>query len=216
MAVSQNKERRHPLSFRILHELIMLSIIILIVTGFYIHRPFVGGAGFLMYLTRGVHIFFAIVLIITVVIRIITMFVGKDRDWRSFIPTASDIKLLPKVINYYAYIEKEVDIKKKYNPLQMISYCLAFVLIVFQILSGIALKYPEAGGIRWFDYGWFNNSIEVRMAHFVVTWLFIMFLMIHVYLTVREKFAEIKEMHLLSDSEEAKETQEPSKEPAVE
>jgi Ni/Fe-hydrogenase 1 B-type cytochrome subunit len=182
----------------------MVSILLLILTGFYIHRPYVGGAGFLMSLMRGVHFFFAAVLIITTVARVVAMFVGKDRDWRSFIPTGADFKLLPRVINYYAYIEKEPVIKKKYNPLQMISYCLAFILIIFQILSGIALKYPD-GALSWFNYGWLNNEIETRMAHFVVTWLFIMFLMIHVYLTIREKFSEMKEMHLLSSSEEGKE-----------
>jgi Ni/Fe-hydrogenase 1 B-type cytochrome subunit len=204
MANSKNIEARHPMSFRILHELIMVSILLLIITGFYIHRPFVGGGGFLMSLMRGVHFFFAIVLIITTIARVVAMFVGKDRDWRSFIPTGADFKLLPRVLNYYAYIEKEPVIRKKYNPLQMISYCLAFVLIIFQILSGIALKYPD-GAFSWFNYGWLNNEIETRMAHFVVTWLFIMFLMIHVYLTIREKFSEIKEMHLLSGTEENKE-----------
>ena len=198
------EEKRHPLSFRILHELIMASIIILIITGFYIHRPFVGGGGFLMATVRGVHFFFAAVLVISTIIRVIGMFVGKDRDWRSFVPTGSDIKLLPGVISYYAYLSREPVLKKKYNPLQMFSYCLAFVLIVFQALSGLALMWPSAFG--WFNYSWFQNSIEVRIAHFVVTWLFIMFLMIHVYLTIREKFQEIKEMHLLSGDEKEKES----------
>ncbi|RLG93698.1 hypothetical protein DRO37_07585 [Candidatus Bathyarchaeota archaeon] len=196
------KEVRHPLSFRILHEIIMASILMLVVTGFYIHRPFVGGGGFLMTMTRGVHFFFAAILIITVVARIVAMFVGRNRDWRSFIPTGSDFKLLPKIIKYYAYIGKEPELKKKYNPLQMISYCLTFILIIFQIISGLALNYPDTFG--WFNYGWFNDRIDVRMAHFVVTWLFVLFLMIHVYLTIREKFSEIKEMHLLSSSEENK------------
>jgi Ni/Fe-hydrogenase 1 B-type cytochrome subunit len=204
MANLKNNEIRHPMSFRILHELIMVSILLLIITGFYIHRPFVGGAGFLMSLMRGVHFFFAIVLIITIVARVVAMFVGKDRDWRSFIPTGADFKLLPKTINYYAYIGKEPELKKKYNPLQMISYCVVFIFIVFQILSGLALKYPD-GALSWFNYGWLNNEIETRMAHFVVMWLIILFLMIHVYLTIREKFSEIKEMHLLSSTEENKE-----------
>jgi len=205
MANLRNVEARHPMSFRILHELIIVSILLLIITGFYIHRPFVGGAGFLMSLMRGVHFFFAIVLTITAVARVIAMFVGKDRDWRSFIPTGADFKLLPKTINYYAYIGKEPELKKKYNPLQMISYCVVFIFIVFQILSGIALKYPD-GAFSWFNYGWLNNEIETRMAHFVVMWLLIMFLMIHVYLTIREKFSEIKEMHLLSSTEDSRET----------
>jgi len=200
MASIQAKEIRHPMSFRILHEIIMVSILLLIVTGFYIHRPFVGGAGFLMAMMRGVHFFFAAILVIAVVARIINMFVGKDRDWRSFIPTGSDFKLLPRIINYYAYVGKEPELKKKYNPLQMLSYCLAFILIIFQIISGLALKYPD-GAFSWFNYAWFNNEIEVRMAHFVVTWLFVMFMMIHVYLTIREKFSEMKQMHLLSSSD---------------
>jgi Ni/Fe-hydrogenase 1 B-type cytochrome subunit len=178
----------------------MWSILLLIVTGFYIHRPFIGGAGISMSIARGVHFFFAIVLIIAVVSRVIAMFVGSDRDWRSFIPGGSDFKLLPRILSYYAYMAKEPVLKKKYNPLQMISYCMVFLMIVFQILSGLALKYPD-GFMRWWNYSLFNNEIEVRMAHFVVMWLLIMFLMIHVYLTIREKFSEIKEMHLLSSEE---------------
>ncbi|MFC1931542.1 cytochrome b/b6 domain-containing protein [Chloroflexota bacterium] len=202
MAKRQIVESRHPLAFRILHELIMVAIILLILTGFYIHRPFVDGGGFLMSLVRGVHFFAAGILIISAVLRIWGIFVGKNRDWRSFVPTFADIKLLPNVINYYAYLAKEPVIKKKYNPLQMISYCLAFVLVIFQIISGFALQYPD-GWLSWFNYGLFNNEIQARMAHYVVNWLFVMFLMIHVYLTIREKFSEIKEMHLLSGSEES-------------
>ncbi len=180
----------------------MWSILLLIVTGLYIHRPFIGGAGVSMSIARGVHTFFAIVLTITVVARIIAMFVGRDRDWSSFIPGGSDIKLFPKVLGYYAYMSKEPDLKKKYNPLQMCTYSLAFLLIIFQILSGLALKYPYPDNfMSWWNYGIFNNGIDVRIAHYIVMWLFIMFVMIHVYLTVREKFGEIKEMHLLSKEE---------------
>jgi Ni,Fe-hydrogenase I cytochrome b subunit len=86
----------------------------------------------------------------------------------------------------------------------MLTYSLAFVLIIFQILSGLALQYPD-GAFSWFNYGWFNNEIEARIAHFVVMWLFIMFMMIHVYLSIREAFSEIKQMHLLSGNDESEE-----------
>ena len=200
MATTQIEEIRHPVAFRILHLMIVFSILLLIITGFYIHRPFIDGGGFLMSLVRGVHFFAAGILIIAAVLRILGMFFGRNRDWRSFIPTFADIKLLPKTINYYAYLAKEPEIKKKYNPLQMISYSLVFVLIVFQIVSGFALQYPD-GWLSWFNYGLFNNEIQVRMAHFIVNWLFVMFLMIHVYLGIREKFDEIKEMYMLPEVE---------------
>jgi Ni/Fe-hydrogenase 1 B-type cytochrome subunit len=202
MTASQTKEIRHPLMFRILHALILISILILIATGFYMHRPFIGGGGFLMSVARGLHFFVAAVLIVSVVIRIIVMFAGSNRDWRSIIPTGSDFKLLPRALGYYAYIGKELVLKKKYNPLQMISYSLIFIMIIFQIFSGFALLYPD-GWMSWFNYGLFNNEIQVRMAHYIVNWLFVLFLMIHVYLGIRETFPELKEMHLFSNEEES-------------
>ena len=65
----------------------MWSILLLVVTGFYIHYPFVDGQGFLMSLARGVHFLFAGVLTVAGLARFIMMFVGKNRDWKSFIPT---------------------------------------------------------------------------------------------------------------------------------
>lgn len=198
-------QERHPLVFRILHEVILTAILLLILTGFYIHRPFIGGGGFLMSLVRGVHFFAAAVLIIGVILRVFAMFVGSSRDWRSFIPSFSDIALLPRVINYYAYISKKPDFKKKYNPLQMISYCLIFLLIIFQIISGFAMQYPD-GWLSWFNYGLFSTEIHTRIAHYIVSWLFILFMMIHVYLTIRENFKEIADMHLPVRVEEESES----------
>jgi len=183
--------------------MIVSSILLLIITGFYIHRPFIDGGGFLMSLVRGVHFFSAGILIIGAILRILGMFFGHNRDWRSFIPTFADIKLLPNTINYYAYLTKEPELKRKYNPLQMISYSLIFVLVIFQIVSGFALQYPD-GWFSWFNYGLFNNEIQVRVVHYIVNWLFVMFLMIHVYLGIREKFDEIKEMYMLPSAEESR------------
>ena len=197
---SQQNTSRHPIAFRILHEVIIVSVILLIITGFYIHRPFVGGAGFLMSMMRGVHFFFAAVLIIAVIIRLISMFVGKDRDWSSFIPTWSDIVLLPRMLAYYLHLGKEPVVTKKYNPLQMFSYCFAFILIIFQILTGFALNYPD-GAMSWMSYGMFNNEIAVRIAHFIATWILVIFVMFHVYMAIRENFSEIKQMHLLKDED---------------
>jgi len=207
MVNKQNEMIRHPLKHRILHEIIMVAILLLVFTGFYIHRPFIGGAGFLMSMSRGVHYFAAIMLIVATVLRVWCMLVGTSRDCRLFIPTWADMKLLPKVINYYAYIGDQPVISRKYNTLQMLTYCFIFILVIFQILSGLALKYPD-GFMYWFNYRLFDNEIEVRMAHFVVDWLFVIFLMIHVYLNLREKPSELKDMHLFSGSYKSEEATE--------
>ena len=78
------------------------------------------------------------------------------------------------------------------------------MLVIFQITSGFALQYPD-GWLSWFNYGLFHNEIEVRIAHYIVTWLFVLFLMVHVYLVICEEFDEIREMHLLSKARKSQE-----------
>ncbi|MBL7209031.1 MAG: cytochrome b/b6 domain-containing protein [Dehalococcoidia bacterium] len=202
MAQAQAKIPPRPLSLRVLHEALMAAILLLIVTGFYIHRPFVAdGGGFLMSLMRGVHFFAAAVLIVVAVLRIIRMFVGPNKDWQSFIPTGADLKLFLRFVNYYARVATKPQIEKRYNPFQMLSYILVFLLVIFQIITGFTLLYPD-GWLRFISYGIFNNEINVRVAHLILTWIFLLFLMIHVYLGIRESFQEMKGMHLLSDTEE--------------
>lgn len=202
MAEPQIQAERHPIPYRILHLVIITMVLILIVTGFYIHRPFIGGGGFLMSLAQGVHFFATGILIIGIVLRILAMFFGRNRDWPSFIPNGEDIKLIPAVIAHYLHLRDMPELTKKYNPLQMITYIGVFLLAIFQIITGFALLYPE-GWLGFINYGIFNNEIETRMAHYIITWLFVLFLMIHVYLGIRENFPEIKVMYLMTKEEEA-------------
>jgi Ni,Fe-hydrogenase I cytochrome b subunit len=50
-------------------------------------------------------------------------------------------------------------------------------------------------------YGLFNNEIQVRLAHYIVTWAFVLFLMIHIYLSIREGLQEMKDIHLVPTEE---------------
>jgi len=201
MAKSQAPKARHPMLNRILHETIMASIILLALTGFYIHAPFINnGGGFLMALMRGVHFAAAGILVVAFVVRVIWMFVSPSRDWKNFIPGFRDLLLLPKVLLHYAHISKKPNIVKKYNPLQMLAYCMAYVLAFFQILTGFMLQYPD-GILRPITYGVFGNSVNVRVSHYIVSWIFVIFILIHVYMAIRESFKDIKEIHLFSKGE---------------
>ena len=201
MSESQIKFPAHPVTDRILHSLILFSILLLCVTGLYIHKPWMAdGWGFMMSLMRGVHFLCAAVLLVAVIFRIVRMFVGRNKDWRNFIPNGEDMRLFGTFINYYARIRSKPVNKKRYNALQMLSYCLMFVLAIFQIVTGFILLYPEAlGGL---SYGVFGNEINARVAHYIVTWIFIIFLMIHDYLSIRESLHEMKEMHVMQTPDE--------------
>ena len=197
MAVLQPSVVRHPLAYRILHELRMTAILLLIITGWYIHRPFIAdGGGFLMSLMRGVHFFAAGLLIIIVLFRILGTFTGPYRDWPSFIPRGRDFKLMPKVIAHYLHLGPMPDIKGKYNFIQMATYIWLLFLILFQIITGFVLQYPD-GWLSWFTYGIFNDEIGVRLAHYIFTWLFLFFVLIHTYLGIRESSHMMKDIHLL-------------------
>ncbi len=204
MAELKTKLPPHPLVNRILHMILLTAIIILIITGLYIHKPWIGdGGGFLMALMRGVHFLFAAVLIVAVVFRVVRMFWGRDKDVKGFIPDDEDWKILPEVFNYYARLGKKPLQKKRYNPLQMSTYVMVFVMAIFQIITGFILQYPD-GILSPITYGVFNNEINVRVAHYIVTWMFILFLIVHIYLGIRESIHEMKEMHLMKTSDEEK------------
>lgn len=202
MANSDVQEKRHPTVFLILLRLILVSVILLIVTGLYIHYPFIdNGGGFLMSLMRGVHFFFAGILAISVVLRVILMFFGKNRDWSSFLWNFRDIALLPKVIAHYLHLGDMPKLTKKYNPLQMLTYTFIFLLAIFQIVFGFALMYPE-GWLGWLNYGIFGTEVNTRIAHYITMWIFVLFLIVHTYLVIKDSFKETKEVFMVKGSEE--------------
>ena len=174
MANSDVQQKRHPLVFLILLRLILVSVLLLIVTGLYIHYPFINnGGGFLMSLMRGVHFFAAGILTISVVLRVILMFFGKNRDWSSFLWNFRDIALLPKVILHYMHLGDMPKLTKKYNPLQMLTYTFIFLLAIFQIVFGFALMYPD-GWLGWLNYGIFGTEVNTRIAHYITMWIFVL------------------------------------------
>ena len=206
MANLKVQKARHPLVFLILLRLILVSALLLIITGLYIHRPFIdNGWGFLMILMRGVHVFAAGILTISVVLRVILMFFGKYRDWSSFLPNWKDITVLPKVVAHYMHLRAMPELTKKYNPLQMMTYTAIFMLAIFQIISGFAMMYPD-GWLAWLNYGIFGTEVNTRIAHYIINWIFILFLIIHTYLAIRDSLNETKEVFMLGSSEEKQET----------
>jgi len=154
-----------------------------------------------MALMRGVHFFAAGILTISVVLRVILMFFGKNRDWSSFLWNFRDIALLPKVIAHYLHLSDMPKLTKKYNPLQMMTYSVIFLLAIFQIFFGFALMYPD-GWLGWLNYGIFGTEVNTRIAHYITMWIFVLFLIIHTYLVIKDSFKETKEVFMVEDSEE--------------
>ena len=75
MAHLAHYREAHPLPFRITHWVNLISMILLIVTGFCIHFPFWPE---FMGIARGVHIFLGFVIAINAVVRVILAFFVKS------------------------------------------------------------------------------------------------------------------------------------------
>lgn len=75
MAHLAHYREAHPLPFIITHWINLIAMILLIITGFYIHFPF--GAGF-MGIARGTHVFCGFVLLINCLVRVVMAFFIKS------------------------------------------------------------------------------------------------------------------------------------------
>ena len=176
-------ELRHPLWLRLLHWSNMISITMLCLTGFYIHAPRTFGWLFAtMDNARTTHFAFAMVLFVGVVVRLYMAFA--TGDWRNIVyEPIKDTKKFPSMIKYYLFLAKDHPYYGKYNPGQKGMYTGVFVLALFQVLSGFILYKPE----YFASWAYFlGGYLVVRILHYIVTWIFILMVMIHVYLDVAE------------------------------
>lgn len=183
---------------RVMHWIAAVSIVALIVTGFYIGRPYFmtgteDATSFAMGWMRFIHFTAAAVLIATGIVRAYWLFVGnKFERWSSLFPWhpedwANALRVLKKYVLIYP---ERTPHYLGHNPLQQISYTALYGLVLVQAITGFAM-YGQANptGFFYSAFGWvvpLLGGIQlVHFLHHVLTWVFIVFIPVHVYLTVR-------------------------------
>jgi Ni/Fe-hydrogenase 1 B-type cytochrome subunit len=187
----------HPLPAIVLHGVHMVSMLVLIFSGFYIHYPFfAGGMGAL----RTAHFVAMFVLVITLVLRVYWAFAGSGSagsgsrrlvaDWKHFGPEPANRGQMLETLKYYLFIRTTHPRCAKFNTLQKGTYAAWLVLIVVQALTGLAMWSPTAGALQPLTYA-LGGVTQVRVDHYLVMWLFIVTLMVHVYLSVAEAWVQI-------------------------
>ncbi len=181
-------ELRHPLWLRLLHWLNMISITMLCLTGYYIHAPETFRLFENMDNARTAHFAFAMILVFGVVARVYLGIVTKD--WHNIIyQPIEDTKKLPSMIKYYTFLAKDHPFYGKYNPGQKGMYTAVLVLAIFQIISGFILYKPESFTAAAYFFG---GYLAVRILHYIVTWIFVFMVLVHVYLDVAEGLPVLK------------------------
>ena len=200
MAHLAHYDEAHPLPFRITHWINLVAMIFLIISGCIIHFPFVPGV---MGVARGAHIFFGFVLTINCLVRVIMAFVVKSaptggtrvvvKDYKTWLPQADNRHQLGAWIKYYLFMKKDHPQSAKLGVPQKISYLLIPVLILIMFVTGLCIWGPTMGATAGLTAA-LGGTMAVRIIHYFMMFVFIIFTFIHVYLANIEGFAPSKLM----------------------
>ena len=181
---------------RINHWGMVISIFILIATGFYIAGPFTVYEGetvkkFFMGDVRFVHILFGVFLSFIFIWRVYLAFFSKfHADWKDFF-AFTDWPNTVKQLKYYALVSKEpAEHKYLYGPMQSLAYGGLMVMILFIVLTGVILMgagyHAGLTGLIYKIVKPFENLVGglamVRWIHHILTWCFILFVVVHIYM----------------------------------
>lgn len=188
---------------RAMHWAAAAAIVVLAVTGFYIGRPYfiTGGEAvdhYLMGWMRFLHFTAAGVFVATGIVRAYWLLAGNQferfkalfpirlRDWVNGL----------KQVKYYLMIQPEkAPHYLGHNPLQQFSYTGMYGVALIMVATGFAM-YGQAnpGGFFYTLFGWvvpLLGGIQiVHFVHHVMTWVFLIFVPIHVYLALRADLLE--------------------------
>lgn len=188
---------------RAMHWIAAICLVTLIVTGFYIGRPYFATSGeasahFLMGKVRFVHFTAAAVLVMTGIVRAYWLIAGNqfERLPALFPVTPRNMRNLVKTAMGYATLQPERQPNFiGHNPLQQWSYTLFYAMTLVMVATGFTL-YGQSNpdGLIFRAFAWLPPLLGglqgVRFVHHVLTWLFIIFVLLHVYLSIRSDYVE--------------------------
>ena len=186
---------------RLWHWVTVFSVLVLCVSGYFIGSPLPTMPGeaidnYLMGYIRFAHFTAGYIVAIAFIGRIYWAMVGNSHARELFFPKLATRKWWREAIHevrWYLFLEKT---PKKYighNPLGQLAMFFFFVLgMIFMIITGFALYGEGLGQDSWADvvFGWvipaMGQSQDVHTWHHLGMWYLITFIMIHVYVAVRE------------------------------
>jgi Ni/Fe-hydrogenase b-type cytochrome subunit len=180
-----------------MHWTAAACIVVLVVTGFSLGKPYFfvreGGPHFVTVWMRFLHLTAAAVLVATGIFRAWLLLAGNRFErWTALVPhTLRDLRNMGRQAVYYATIR--VDEAPRYlghNPMQQLSYLGLYAVVVVMVVTGFALYgLSEPGGFFGRGFGWVHDllggSPHTRLVHHVLTWVFLVFVPVHVYLSLR-------------------------------
>ena len=186
---------------RLWHWVNALAITVLAITGYFIASPLPTMPGeasdhFLMGYMRFAHFAAAYIFTVGFIGRIYWAFVGNEHAKELFrLPfyRLSFWKELLHEVRWYAFMEKEPKKYVGHNPLAHLTM-VAIITVggIAMVLTGFSLYAEQTGLGSWQDqlFGWLiplvGQSQDVRLWHHWGMWIIVAFVIIHVYVAIRE------------------------------
>ena len=187
---------------RLWHWVNALSIVILALSGYFIGSPLPSMPGeasdhFLMGYIRFAHFAAGYILAVGFLFRIYWAFMGNRHARQLFAPPLLNRDFWDGVwheVKWYAFAAKEPRKYVGHNPLAtLVMHFLFLWMLVFMIVTGFAL-YGEGTGMGSWQFEWFSawviplfgQSQDVHTWHHLVMWALVCFIIIHVYVAIRE------------------------------
>ncbi|HFD31404.1 MAG TPA: Ni/Fe-hydrogenase, b-type cytochrome subunit [Gammaproteobacteria bacterium] len=187
---------------RLWHWINAFAILVLGVTGYFIASPLPTMSGeasdhFLMGYIRFAHFAAAYIVLIGFIGRLYWAIVGNSHAREIFLPPILSVSFWGGVIHevkWYLFLAKEPHKYTGHNPLAVLTMHLLFVWgIIFMIVTGFAL-YGEGSGAGSWANSWFTSwviplfgqSMDVHTWHHFGMYVIIIFVMIHIYVAIRE------------------------------
>ena len=188
---------QYPL--RLCHWGLVISILVLSVTGYYIHDPYIYGLSnrpFLMGWFRFVHEAFGMAFFALVLLRIYMFFGGnKWVGWRQFIPLSKDrFREMLEVMKFYGFMRPKPVSKIGHNQMAALSYVGIYALMLVEVVTGLVMyqRLLDNAFLRAL-VGWVPSLISLqnlRMIHFFMMYVFVAFAVFHVHLCMLVSRAE--------------------------
>ena len=190
MAHLAHYREAHPLPFVITHWINLVCMFILMFTGFCIHYPFFP---LFMSIARGLHVICGFIIFINCVVRIVMAFIVKAAptagtrkqvaDYKMWLPQKDNLHQGVEWVKYYLFLRKTPPLGGKLGVPQKIYYLAIAPLLIIMFITGICLWPPLA--TTDFCLGCLSlvgGAMNMRVIHFFLMFVFIIFCFIHLYL----------------------------------
>jgi Ni/Fe-hydrogenase 1 B-type cytochrome subunit len=178
------------LPVRIAHWGLVGSLVLLTVTGTYMHSPFltaVGSRAWVMGWMRFIHELSGFLLIAIFIPRIYWFFAGNHyASWRSWIPhTQRQWTSIKSMFSYYGFRRRRPFEEIGHNSLAALAYIAVFSLVTLEFITGLVLfSEVDSGRILNVLVGWIPRLINIqwiRSVHFLIMFLLVAFFIHHIY-----------------------------------